>query len=67
MNIDLLNLDAPALRTLLKEETRKFLIALEDGSSISDLEGIRLNIREISAILEKKEKNSSKNDNSVAA
>ena len=67
MNIELLSLDAQALRTLLMEETKKFLRALEDGSSISDLEGIRMNIREISSILEKKEKKASTDDSSVAA
>jgi hypothetical protein len=67
MNIELLNLDAQALRNLLVQETKKFLRALEDGSSISDLESIRLNIREISSILEKKERNSSNDDSSVAA
>ena len=67
MNSNLLNLDAATLRTLLMEETRKFLVALEDGSSIPDLEGIRRNIREISAILEKKERNDSKDNNSIAA
>lgn len=67
MNRDLLNLDAAALRALLMEETKKFLIALEDGSSITELEGIRLNIREISAILEQKEGNDSTNGDSVAA
>ena len=67
MNIELLKMDASTLRVLLVEETKKFLVALEDSSSITDLEGIRLNIREISAILEKKEKSNSKDDSSVAA
>ena len=67
MNPELLNLDAATLRNLLKEETRKFLVALEDGSSITDLENIRINIREISAALEQKERNSSRNGNNVAA
>ena len=64
MNIELLKMDAAALRALLVEETKKFLLALEDGSSITELEDIRMNIREISAILEKKENN---NSNDVAA
>ncbi|HYC29332.1 MAG TPA: hypothetical protein VEB42_10955 [Chitinophagaceae bacterium] len=64
MNIELLKMDASTLRALLVNETKKFLLALEDGSSISDLETIRMNIREISAILEKRERN---NSNDVAA
>lgn len=67
MNPQLLNLDAAALRNLLQEETKKFLVALEDGLSITDLENIRVNIREISAALEQKERNSSRNGNNVVA
>lgn len=51
-----IKMDTLALRTSLVEETKKFLLALEDGASINELEDIRLNIRKISAVLEKRER-----------
>ena len=50
-------MDTLALRTALVNETKKFLLALEDGASISQLEDIRMNIRRMSAVLEKRERN----------
>lgn len=49
------NLSAGALRTVVIHEMRKFALALEYGSTISDLEEIREQINAMTEVLKAKE------------
>jgi hypothetical protein len=49
------NLSAGALRTVVIHEMRKFALALEYGSTVSDLEEIREHINEMTEVLKNKE------------
>ena len=55
MNIHLANLSAPELRNLLIEESKKFNAAIKYSSSVSDLEDIQIEIKEIEDLLKAKE------------
>ena len=61
MNSQLQTLTAAQLRTIIIHEMRKFALALEYGSTLSDLQEIKENITELSDLLTKKE-----NDETVA-
>lgn len=59
MDSNLEKLPASALRTIIIDETRKFILALEYGSTLSDLQEIKefINrLEELLAIKEKEEK-----------
>lgn len=48
--------DTKALRRLLSQERQKFLLALQYGSSASDLEEIRDTIKELQHLITEREK-----------
>jgi len=50
------NADTKTLRTFLAQERRKFVLALQYGSSASDLEEIRDTIKEIQRLITEREK-----------
>lgn len=56
MNSNLDKLPASALRTMIINETRKFILALEYGSTLSDLQEIKEFISRLEELLAKKEK-----------
>jgi hypothetical protein len=53
------NLSTSALQTLLAKETRKFIVAIEYGSTASDLSEIRETIKDIQRELDSRASNSS--------
>ena len=55
MNQRVKNLSAAQLRTIIIYEMRKFVLALEYGSTISDLQEIKDQIRELTELLTEKE------------
>jgi len=59
MNNRLQNLTTAQLRTIIIHEMRKFALALEYGSTISDLQEIREHIKLLGDILSAKEKEES--------
>lgn len=59
MDHSLDKLPAPALRTIIINETRKFILALEYGSTLSDLQEIKeyiIRLEDLLAVKEKEEK-----------
>jgi hypothetical protein len=56
MHSTLKNLSAAQLRTIFINEMKKFALALEYGSTVSDLQEIREQIKEMSDLLFMKEK-----------
>lgn len=54
MNDKLEKLSTAALHTLLARETRKFIVAIEYGSTASDMQEIRENIKDIQGILDRR-------------
>lgn len=56
MNNRLQNLTTAQLRTIMIHDMRKFALALEYGSTISDLEEIREHIKLLADLLAAKEK-----------
>jgi hypothetical protein len=56
-------LPASVLRTIINQETRKFIRALELGYGLSDLVIMRNNIRELIELLSRKEKEEALNSN----
>jgi hypothetical protein len=63
MNNRLQNLATAQLRTIIIHEMRKFALALEYGSTISDLQEIREHIKLLGDILTAKEKEESQYGN----
>ncbi len=59
MNQRIKNLSAAQLRTIVIYEMRKFALALEYGSTISDLQEIREQIKELTELLTEKEQRES--------
>jgi hypothetical protein len=59
MNNRLQNLTTAQLRTIIIHEMRKFALALEYGSTISDLQEIREHIKLLGDLLSAKEKEES--------
>jgi len=57
MNQRVKNLSAAQLRTIIIYEMRKFALALEYGSTISDLQEIKEQIKELTDLLTLKEQN----------
>jgi len=55
MNQRVKNLSAAQLRTIVIYEMRKFALALEYGATVSDLQEIREQIRELTDLLTSKE------------
>jgi hypothetical protein len=55
MNQRVKNLSAAQLRTIIIDEMRKFALALEYGSTISDLQEIKEQIKELADLLTMKE------------
>jgi|GEM_PF-3955692 len=59
------NLSTSSLQTLLAKETKKFIVAIEYGSTASDLSEIRETIKEIQGELDTRSSSSSvRNTNS---
>lgn len=56
MNVVLEKLPASVLRTIINQETRKFIRALELGFGLNELLVMRENIRELMELLSRKEK-----------
>jgi hypothetical protein len=56
MNSSLEKLPASAIRTIIIHETRKFVLALQYGSTLSDLQDIRDYIKRLEDLLSTKEK-----------
>lgn len=56
MNVVLEKLPASVLRTIINQETRKFIKALELGFGLNDLLVMRDNIRQLMELLSRKEK-----------
>jgi len=56
MNFRLQNYTAAQLRTMIIYEMRKFALALEYGSTLSDLQEIKDQIKELTDLLSAKEK-----------
>jgi hypothetical protein len=56
MDSSLEKLPASALRTIIIRETRKFVLALQYGSTLSDLQEIRDHIKKLEELLSAKEK-----------
>jgi hypothetical protein len=54
MNNPIGNLSTAALQTLLAKETKKFIVAIEYGSTASDLSEIREDIKEIQMELDRR-------------
>ena len=61
MNVVLEKLPASVLRTIINQETRRFIRALELGCSLSALSAMRENIRELEELLSRKEKEEADN------
>ena len=57
MNNPLSKLSTGALQTLLSRETRKFIVAIEYGSTASDLSDIRETIKDIQRELDSRASN----------
>jgi hypothetical protein len=57
MNSSLNKLSAPALRTILARETRKFAMGLEYSSTLKDLRKIRTYIKALENLIVIKEEN----------
>jgi hypothetical protein len=55
MVVNLWDLPPQELRTLLSQETRKFLWVLDFGGALEDLEAIRTRLRAIADVLRQKE------------
>jgi hypothetical protein len=56
MDSSLEKLPASAIRTIIIHETRKFVLALQFGSTLSDLQEIRDHIKKLENLLSTKEK-----------
>lgn len=59
MSNSISNLSTSALQTLLSRETKKFIVAIEYGSTASDLSDIRETIKEIQRELDSRASGSS--------
>lgn len=57
MNEKLQALTIDELVTLLNEERKKFIVAIDYGSTVSDLEEIRESIKELETIISSRQKN----------
>jgi hypothetical protein len=55
MNTQTTSLSAPELRNILIEESKKFNAAIQFGSSISDMEEIQIQIKQLEELLQQKE------------
>ena len=62
MNNPLSKLSTGALQTLLSRETKKFIVAIEYGSTASDLSEIRESIKEIQRELDSRVSNRTAKD-----
>jgi hypothetical protein len=61
MNVVLEKLPASVLRTIINQETRKFIRALELGCGLNELSVMRESIRELMELLSRKEKEEANN------
>ena len=61
MNVVLEKLPASVLRTIINQETRKFIRALELGFGLNELLVMRENIRELMELLSRKEREEANN------
>ena len=63
MNVVLEKLPASVIRTIINQETRKFIRALELGYELNSLLLMRENIRGLEELLSRKEKEEADNSN----
>jgi len=63
MDVALENLPASVIRTIINQETRKFIRALELGYGLRELVAMRENIRRLEELLSRKEKEETDNSN----